>query len=558
MLLRQLLYRCESRFLSIIAGFWFRLNATPNYEDLIRMLCDRMLDPAILRKLLDSEEGRQFTPAISYLLQKGGQESAEQFEATFGPVRVAGIDKITREKYWQNPVSISEKLWYRGLIFRENRFVNNEPKDCYILPDDLKNLLSSLLPELADYTQPGPQITVRPAIPSETVSVAPLQIHLPDLICLAAALKRDKRPLEFPGMDVSPEYIQFLENLLSEGNLQPESDQENTGILREFLTENRVSARIQLTQIWRKSKTYDELAECDTVAVVSSPEYTKTIPREAVLQCLCELSPDTWWSINGFVSAVKKGAPDFLRKSYNGDRGQLYDKDGNDLSGLGAWYQLEGAYIRFLLFVPLQWLGIVQAAYDNREQKEPTAFRLNKEALFLLRESAEDEISETIRRKPNLEQAAPVISADGAITCSNQAPRYLRYMTTRFCEIEKVRPDNVIFRITPSSLSNAETNGLDRGTFLKLLQRFTKNKVPPTLENMLSSKENSPLPATIYTATILTIPNIDILKELLETSRLEKWVLQQINATSLLIDPKGIGEIRRFLMEREIFVDIQV
>ena len=558
MLLRQLLYRSESRFLSIISGFWFRLNTTPNYEDLIRMLCDRMLDPAMMQKMLDSEEGQQFRPAISYLLQKGGQESTEQFEELFGPVRIAGIDKITREKYWQNPVSISEKLWYRGLIFRENRFINNEPKDCYILPEDIKTLLGSLLPESADYTKPVPHITVRPAIPSETISAASLQTNLPDMISLAAALKRDNRPLEFPGMDVSPEYIHFLDDLLIEGNLKVDAEQENTEVLRDFLTENRVSARIQLAQIWRKSETYDELSGCDAVAVVSPPEYTKSIPRETILQYLCVLPPDTWWSVNGFVSAVKKDSPNFLRKSYNGDRGQLYDKDGNDLSGIGSWYQLEGEYIRFLLFGPLQWLGIVQAAYENKGQKEPTAFRLNKEALFLIQESAEDHLSETIRSKPNLEQAAPVISADGAITCSNQVPRYFRYMTTRFCEIEKVRTDSVVFRITPGSLSNAESNGLDRGTFLKLLQRFTKNKVPPTLENMLAPKENPPLPATIYSATILTIPNNAVLTELLETSRLEKWVLQQINASSLLIDPKGISEIRRFLMEREIFVDIQV
>ena len=60
----------------------------------------------------------------------------------------------------------------------------------------------------------------------------------------------------------------------------------------------------------------------------------------------------------------------------------------------------------------------------------------------------------------------------------------------------------------------------------------------------------------IYSATILTVPDEAILTELLNTSRLEKWILQQINPTSILIDPKGIPEIRRFLMERELFVDV--
>ena len=73
---------------------------------------------------------------------------------------------------------------------------------------------------------------------------------------------------------------------------------------------------------------------------------------------------------------------------------------------------------------------------------------------------------------------------------------------------------------------------------------------------MLSAPENASKMAMIYSATILTVPDEGILADLLDTSRLEKWILQQINPTSILIDPKGIPEIRRFLMERELFVDV--
>ena len=74
---------------------------------------------------------------------------------------------------------------------------------------------------------------------------------------------------------------------------------------------------------------------------------------------------------------------------------------------------------------------------------------------------------------------------------------------------------------------------------------------------MLSSGEKTIIPATIYNATVLTVPQPEILTDLLNTSRLEKWILQQINENSLMIDPKGIDEFRRYLMEKEIFVDIQ-
>ena len=131
-------------------------------------------------------------------------------------------------------------------------------------------------------------------------------------------------------------------------------------------------------------------------------------------------------------------------------------------------------------------------------------------------------------------------------------------MAARYCDIDSFKGDTLILRITPASLMRAENNGLSRASFLSLLKRFTGNRLPNTLERMLVPSEQKVLPATIYTATILTIPNEVVFSELLDTPRMEKWILQQINRTSILIDPKGIGEIRRFLMEREVFVDIQV
>ena len=175
-----------------------------------------------------------------------------------------------------------------------------------------------------------------------------------------------------------------------------------------------------------------------------------------------------------------------------------------------------------------------------------------------MQESSQAELSQEIVAKPNLEQAVPVISGDGAIGCSTKVPRYFRYMAARYCEIESLKGENVTLRITPASLADAESRNLTRSAFLALLKRFSKDKLPPALEHMLSGTGSTPIPAAIYTATILTIPDTSVLRELTENPRYEKWLLQQINPTSLLIDPKGIAEIRRFLMEHEMFVDVKV
>ena len=559
MLLRQLLYRTEIRLLPVIAGFWMRPETKPDYEELIRILCERMLDPVILRKMLTGSEGRDLSAGLRRLSEHRGQEPADSFESVCGSMRIAGTDRILREKYWKEPVSITEKLFYRGLIFRESRSVSGELKECYILPDDLGTRIRGILEDLPSAAENADDpFIVRPASPSETASVLPLRDDLPDLFTLAAALKRDGRDFLIPGAEISKEQARFIEMLLAENGSFPADQEADPERIRSFLVQNRTAAELEMLRAWRSSGTYDELAEnTGQLSVIDPPDFDRKAPRAVILRYLTDLPADTWWSYSGFTAAVKRTAPDFLRGSFSKTRGQIRDADGNDLSGIGSWFQLEGAYIRFILFGPLRWLGITQTAFEDKENTEPGAFRITQEGLFYLMESAEEEISPSILSKPNLEQAVPNIAADGAITCSSRVPRYFRYTAARCCEIERLKGDICTFRLTPNSLKAAEKAGISKESFLALLRRFTGKAIPPSLERMLSSGEKTIIPATIYTATVLTVPQPEILADLLETARLEKWILQQINENSLMIDPKGIDEIRRFLMEKEIFVDIQ-
>ena len=557
MLLRQLLYRCDTRFLTIISRYWLSLQSQPNYEEVIRLLCEKMQDNSVLKKKLNSSEGQEFFTPLHDLLSQNGMERADTFEEQFGLLRYEGIEKILREKMWETPVSITEKLWFRGLIFREPRILDNELKDCYILPDDLRKNLAEILSETARPVSREKIFAVRPAIPSETAFPDSIDNSAPDIFSLALALERDKRPMMFPELNASEAYIRFHYMLISEGSFYPGNGSADTESIRTFLTGNRTAARLYLIKTWRRSENYDELNETSQITVTTAPEFDKTKPREAILNLLSALTTDTWISVNGFTAAVKKAFPNFLRGSFTENRGQMQDLNGNDLSGFGSWFQLEGEYIRFLLNGPLNWLGLIQSAYSDRNKTEMTGFRINRETIFYLAESSLTDISKEILSKPNLEQGLPVISNDGVITCTIKVPRYFRYMTTRYSEIEKVKENSVIFRITPTSLLNAENAGLSRSAFLSLLRRFSKNKIPPSLEKLLSLTDKSSVPAVIYTATILTVPNKEILTELLSVPRLEKWIIQQINPTSILIDKKGINDLRRFLMEKEIFVDVQ-
>ena len=562
MLLRQMLYRSEIRFLSVIATYWLHLQSTPNYEELIRMLCERMLETGTLRQFINKPENEDMAAGIRLLILSEGQIEAETFEASMGPFRIAGMDKILREKIWLSPVSVTEKLWYRGIIYRENRIIGDELKDCYILPDDLLNKFSSIIQQGTNTTTTKSMttvLTVRPAIPSETANISVQDQKLPDILCLAAALRRDAKPIGIPGIYLSENYKHFLEMLLRDSGFFADETEADTEAIRSFMVLNRISAQIRLTNIWRHSSGYCELSEIDELTVSRLPVYDHTVPREHVIQMISSLEPDVWWSINGFRNAVKSSFPGFLRNTFSDDQWRIVDRDDNDLNGLSSWYQMEGSYLRFMILGPLQWLGIIRIAYTDKEETEAAAFRISKNGLFLLSESEKNQVPAEITAKPNLEQDLPGISIDGTITCSNNVPRFFRYMCARYCDIESFsKHGTVSFRITPSSLACAAENDLKCSSFLSILKRFSKNRIPPALENMLSSADKMDPPALIYNAVLLTIPDAEIFRELSETARLEKWILQQINSTTLIIDPKGIGDIRRFLMEKEIFVDVQI
>ncbi len=560
MLLRQLLYRTETRLLPVIAGYWLHLPDKTNYEEIIRLLCEKMPDAGSLKKILAGPGGKELSAGLGRLAALDGMEPVDSFESEFGTMRVAGIDRILREKYWKDPVSVTEMLFYRGLIYRHNRFVSDTVTECYIIPDDLLKALRPLLP--AEHSSGDTQtrtLIVRPAIPAETVSVLRSEENLPETFSLAAAMKRSGAPFRLPGTEITDEYAGFIGMLLSDSGMFPEAGEPDAEAIRRFLVSNRTAALLRLVKTWRESSSYDELRENKAGLIITEPPvYDKTKPREHIIRYLSLLEPDMWWSLSGFITALKNAEPSFLRRYITNERWIISDPDGNDLSGQGSWFQLEGAYIRFLLFGPLRWLGIIQTAYSDKEKNEPAAFRISRDGLFYLSESGNADIPKEIGDKPSLDTAAPNISADGAVICASGTSRYFLYMAARFMELEKFRDRTCSFRLTPNSLSDAEKNGLSRESLLSMLRRFSKNAIPPSLERLLSNSKGHGIPATIYNATILTIPDSGIIEDLISSSRLSKWVIQQINQNSLVIDPKGIADIRRFLMEKEVFVDIRI
>ena len=280
MILRQMLYRCDTRFLPIAAGFWTTQPAKMNYEDLIRVICSRILDPEIMKKFLASASGAELEHPLRFLLQNGGAVPVETFEKKYGPLRIAGIEKIRREKLWENPISDTEKLWYRGLIFRKNRINEDGFQEVYFLPDDLLAELDQLSGELAPLSDEAePHLIVRPAMPSETAFVFPLNDDLTDMISLAAGLKRADKPFELPGVVFQEGFAEFTDILLVNSGMFPSGQEADADRIQSFMTENRIAANIDLVRTWLNASAYNELYSIpEKLSVLELPAYDTGLP----------------------------------------------------------------------------------------------------------------------------------------------------------------------------------------------------------------------------------------------------------------------------------------
>ena len=78
------------------------------------------------------EEARQ---ALMALKANGGQMSWSAFSLRYGEIRGMGPAKRKKEQPWAFPASVSELLWYRGLIGRDFLRLRDELEEQAYLPD---------------------------------------------------------------------------------------------------------------------------------------------------------------------------------------------------------------------------------------------------------------------------------------------------------------------------------------------------------------------------------------------------------------------------------------
>ncbi len=225
---------------------------------------------------------------------------------------------------------------------------------------------------------------------------------------------------------------------------------------------------------------------------------------------------------------------------------------GTYLRGFGAWDEVDGALVRFLITGPMHWLGLVDLAAPE-PGSIPTALRLSRWAETLWHGNAPGDLPD--------ENAALKATTEGRLILPLLAPRAVRYQVARFCQWEGERErDNgneYLYRITPAALERAKFQGLRATQLIGLLRRHHDGPIPPMLIQFLERWENTGTQALVERAVLLRVTSPDILAALRKT-RAARCLGEVLNETTVLVRPgmeeqvlAGLAEIG-FLAEGKL------
>ncbi len=514
-----------------MADFWGLEVKDEAQPSLVNQLADQMSDVTQFEEMMDGVSDRAKI-AMAELARHLGKMRWVEFCRRFGSLSEAGQAKIEREKRYLQKDSITEFLWYRGLLFRAFFEGDHEPIEYAYLPDEFIELMQ--LPSLAG----AAAVFGNPFKDLAKLKIIPATSHILDHACtLLAALRADLNLEEFCHFNIP---VRKLLELLSAAGIVDGSRQPKTDQTRRFLEAERSQALAQLFQAWEKSETLNELWLIEEIKCEGKWKNRPQAARKHLLGLIKGLPNQVWWDLDAFIADVHQFQPDFLRPSGDYDSWIIRSlSSGEYLRGFIHWDKVEGRFIRSILTQWLHWLGVTELAIlpDNGAVQ---AFRLSSWAKYLLNH----------QDIPNLpkETEKIIVRSNGAILCPLLTPRAVRYQIARFCEWGGVKISEYQYFLSASSLSRAEKQQLQINQLDRLIKKHARTPIPPTFLKALARWGKNQLQVKLQASVVLRVSNPSILDEL-EKGRMKRFIVERVSPQLMLIKPGGEKVIQRALME---------
>lgn len=517
--------------LRIIAELWGIELDSAEAEAAREELAVSLIEPELVTEIVDSLSPEADT-AITTLVDSGGRIPWPMFTRRYGEIREAGAGKRDREKLYLNPASVTESLYYRGLLARAFFDTKKGPQEFAYIPDDLLGLLSREKlheQDMGSQTDEQADLLGRAASPGERGQEIPANDSILDAATTMLAALRSGRP---DGLS-DPR----LRALLACAGLI-EHDVPRADAVKTFLEASRLEALNMLHEAWIASDTFNELRLMPHIVCEGEWTNNPQETREFLLNLLDAIPEGKWWSINAFIRDLKQKYADFQRPA--GDYDSWFIKrlsDGQYLRGFSSWDQVDGALIKYFITSILHWLGQVDLC-TAEGAGEPTSFR----AVDSLVTGKED-------KKLH-------VSSQGSITIPRLAPRVVRYQVARFCEWDEPNEDVYRYRISTHSLTKAKEQGLKVEHLLALLAKHSDAGIPPSLAKALKRWEVNGTEARVQTQVILKVSRPEVLDEL-RRSRGAKFLGEVLSPTTVIVKSGAIQKVMEALTELGLLTEVE-
>jgi hypothetical protein len=370
---------------------------------------------------------------------------------------------------------------------------------------------------------------------------------LDDSCTLFAALRMDLLE-QLPSLSAKVAgYWQLLLTLMKTLHLVDQAGQPNENA-RVFLEKPRGDALRWLVQTWEQSQDFDELRLVPELRCEGNWQHSAIMPRRRILNHLGALPTETWFKIQDFAGDVYQQQPDFLRSGadYNTWIISSTEPEARLLHGFEHWQDVEGQYIHFLLTELLVDIGMAQIGYLT-DDPQSQVFQITRWFTKLLRSDASLELPE--------EKHPVLLGRDGKLEMTPLVPRIARYQLSRFAEWRLLRPDRLVFQLTPASLQAAEEQGLELKHLRALLRKYGKPGIPPALQKALTRWESYGLEARIEPLLVLRLSDPELLEKLRE-SNASGCLGEALGPTAVLVKPGCGGKVRAALRELGILTDL--
>lgn len=556
----------------------------------VRVLCNAihtaMTTPETAERIWDKLTDAQRGVMQTLLGAEGQKMPLPMFERLHGTIRKMGAGSIDREKPLENPASIAEGLFYRGLIYESYEKARSGMRPMVYIPPELVQSLPAhktsydasaahpaggdtphSAPHFAPHFAPHPggeELEIERVDADSLDNISPADTSIvDDMTALLAYLRiygagvtpgsdldakaRDDDKLRGQLIDTDSARLTFLFQLaVSAGLVEIHQHDASLKVAesRRWLESKRAAQLKWLVDSWKKSTLYLDLWHVP--GLFPEPTgwpYNPVVGREALAGFLQELVPRSeWWSLDTFINVIRETEPDFQRPG-GGDYESWYirNADGEYLSGFESWDAVEGAQILFYFSGPMHWLGLADVAED--------AARL----------TAYGRAFAGVEAWPSPpEEIDPVIvQDDGVLLVSRRVLRIDRFQIMRFTTWEATTAPPYRYRLDAAGIQQSAEQGITTAHIAAFLARVAGGApVPQDITRLLETWRTGPSAhITLERLVVLRTTSTETLDFIVETPALRRYLGARLGEMAVVVRADQWDALIQALGEHGIEID---